>query len=562
MRKAYILVYTLIIVAAVSILSVSLLTNVAAYVRTGAVEVSKNQVHTVSQNVLQLSFAYLKPYMSGIRGITLPWTNQNIATKATWWHSFKDFLFSQSDGDFWRGLFQRVSESKYFDFSTINEFNQDLSTFTLSGSSVVLALSASYQVYGNPYSALLVSRGINGKLEAYSVAIVSIDFLNKYAYFTEKETRPGGDIIYFITRDVIDGPMRSNDYINISGNPRFRSTVEVKGVRGTGNPVYEDPFSPKVLTQQDIDDYNMTRIATNYSADLNALVKSPQDFVNSSEESGINLNLGSIRRGNNTLTAQRLIVEFKSAQGQGNDHFMKVYVEYKEGWQTKTDSLFTIKPRPNQEGYQMVIHGQNAREWLGLQGSGNDETRNVNFNGVLKTNLTMALQNKSNNDKPMYVDGRYTLYSEQNVELYDHVIYEDFRSFFPHQSIDNIVVTDQMAQQLKDATRTDFLNIVAKNSVIVKEKEQNLKLSMSIYAFNDSFKVENYNSGSPTGQLTIFGSLMQYYRGPVGTFSGESILTGYYKNYIYDSKILEGFGSIGTPVKKEEVLILTLRSVY
>ncbi|MGJ8454316.1 hypothetical protein ACSFC1_03325 [Pseudothermotoga sp. U03pept] len=560
MRKAYILVYTLIIVAVASILSVALFTNVAAYVRTNAVELSRNEAYLVSQNILQLSFPYLKPYMSGLRGITLSWRNENIATNATWWNSFKEFLFSQSDGGFWEGFFQRLNENKYFDLSSISEFNQDLRTFTLSGSSVVVPVSASYQVSGNPYSALLVSRGVNGKIEAYSVAVIAIDFLNKYAYFTEREKRPNGETIYFISRDVIDGPMRSNDYINISGSPRFKSSVEVKGVLGTGNPIYEDPFSPKILTQQDIEEYNMNKIATNYSADLNALVKSPQDFINSSEESGINLKLTSIRRGNRTLTAEKLIVEFKSAEGAGNDHFMKVYVEH-NGPDGK-DLLFTMKPRPDGNGYHMIIHGEKSRDWLGLQGSGGDETRNVNFNGVLKSNLTIALQNKSNNDKPMYVDGRYTLFSEQNVEIYDHVIYEDFRDIFPHQSIDNIVVTEQMAQRMKEADRTDFLNIVARKSVIVKEKEQNLKLTMSIYAFEERFFVEDYNSGSPKGQLTIFGSLMQNYRGPVGTFRGESIVTGYYKNYIYDSKILEGFGSIGTPAKREEILILTLRGVY
>lgn len=90
-----------------------------------------------------------------------------------------------------------------------------------------------------------------------------------------------------------------------------------------------------------------------------------------------------------------------------------------------------------------------------------------------------------------------------------------------------------------------------------------MKINASIYAFNESFYVQDYNEGDPKGQLTIFGSLMQNYRGAVGTFSGNNIVTGYYKNYIYDNKILEGISSFGgTPAKRENMLILTLRSVY
>lgn len=178
------------------------------------------------------------------------------------------------------------------------------------------------------------------------------------------------------------------------------------------------------------------------------------------------------------------------------------------------------------------------------------------------SDLTIALKNHSNNDKPMYVDGRYTIYSKEDVEIYDHIVYEDFRDLFPHNRIDDIVVDNNLVDQMKSSTRTDFLNIVADKYVWVKEKQRNLKITASIYAFDQSFQVENYDSGSSVGQLTIFGSLMQYYRGPVGTFSGDVIRTGYYKNYIYDYKILEGMSAIGTPAKREGVVLLAVRGIY
>ncbi|KAF2957710.1 hypothetical protein AS159_08635 [Thermotoga sp. Ku-13t] len=560
MRKGFALVLTIVVLIIASVFAVAVLTNLSAHVKTVNLESTRNFAQLDAQNILQLSVAFIRPKFSGIRGVTLNWVSASVAERVNWWNSFKNWLFSQSDGDFWKNFFQRVDENRYFDVSQIQEFSQILRQYGLNCASVVLPITGSYMVGGNPYSVLVVSKGNRGKVESYALAVLAVDFLNKYAYFTEKEIRPGGGPIYFISREVVDGPLRSNDTIYISGNPTFKSAVEVKDVviqRGTPN----FQMGWYRLTQQDIEDYNMNKIKQNYASDLEVLVTDMRSFLSSSGEMGIKLNLEGkrIKVGNNVRTAQKLIVEFKSAQGQGNDHFMKVYVEYKEGSRIGTDALFTIKPHNDTQ--KIVIHGENARKWLGIEDLQVEE-KTINFNGVLLCDLTIALKNNSNSDKPMYVDGKYTIYSKKDVEIYDHIVYEDFRDLLPHNTIDRIVIDENLVQQMRNATRTDFLNIVANGYVRVMEKQKNLKITASIYSFDESFEVKNYNSGAPAGQLTIFGSLMQNYRGPVGTFSGDTVQTGYYKNYIYDYKILEGFSAIGTPAKREGVVLLAIRGLY
>lgn len=560
MRRGLALVLTIVVLAIASVFAVAVLTNLSAHVKAVSLENTKNFAQLDAQNVLHLSVAFIKPKFSGVRGITLNWESANVADRVSWWNSFKNWLFSQSDGDFWRNFFQRVDENRYFDVAWIQEFGQILSQHGLNGSAIVLPVTGSYMVGGNPYSVLVVCRGNRGKVESYALAVLAVDFLNKYAYFTEKEIRPGGSPIYFISREVIDGPLRSNDAIYISGNPTFKSTVEVKDVVITrGTPNFQMGWYR--LTQQDIEDYNMNKIKQNYASDLEALVTEMRSFLSSPGEMGIKLNLEGkrIRVGNNVRTARKLIVEFKSAQGAGNDHFMKVYVEYEEGSRTGTDALFTIKPHNDTQ--RIVIHGENAKKWLGIEDLQVEE-KTVNFNGVLLCDLTIALRNNSNSDKPMYVDGKYTIYSKKNVEIYDHIVYEDFRGLLPHNTIDRIVIDENLVQQMKNATRTDFLNIVADKYVRVMEKQSNLKITASIYSFDESFEVKDYDSGTRAGQLTIFGSLMQNYRGPVGTFSGDTVRTGYYKNYIYDYMILEGFSAIGTPAKREGVVLLAIRGLY
>lgn len=56
-------------------------------------------------------------------------------------------------------------------------------------------------------------------------------------------------------------------------------------------------------------------------------------------------------------------------------------------------------------------------------------------------------------------------------------------------------------------------------------------------ALGESFSVEDYYDGSPRGTLNLVGGIQQQVRGPVGTFSGGSIRSGFSKNYQYDNRL-------------------------
>ncbi len=66
----------------------------------------------------------------------------------------------------------------------------------------------------------------------------------------------------------------------------------------------------------------------------------------------------------------------------------------------------------------------------------------------------------------------------------------------------------------------------------------NLHIDAAILALKHSFMVDNYNCGATLGTLTINGAIVQNYRGAVGTVdSGGNIYTGYLKNYTYDNRL-------------------------
>jgi hypothetical protein len=62
---------------------------------------------------------------------------------------------------------------------------------------------------------------------------------------------------------------------------------------------------------------------------------------------------------------------------------------------------------------------------------------------------------------------------------------------------------------------------------------KNPVIDAAILSTNHSWIVDNYKCGNLLGTLTVWGSIAQFWRGPVGTSGG----TGYVKNYNYDDRL-------------------------
>jgi hypothetical protein len=62
-------------------------------------------------------------------------------------------------------------------------------------------------------------------------------------------------------------------------------------------------------------------------------------------------------------------------------------------------------------------------------------------------------------------------------------------------------------------------------------------INAMLLSLQHSFIVDQYNCGAALGTLTVNGGIAQNFRGPVGTNSGGSVVTGYAKNYNYDDRL-------------------------
>jgi hypothetical protein len=583
MRSGSLLVTTVVILLIVSVLGTSVFLAFNQYRENVELTAQRLEATYRASNILNLGVACLKKHF-GFLGMEINWSTGSV----TWFDDFRKRVLLQSDGDAWENVFSLLDTEKYYNLSSDIDFSTEASKL---GFSNFEAVAIPFE--NNPFFALLVVRAQVGKAVVYKYAVLSSDFLNKYAYFTEKETRPDGDKIYFITQDIIDGPFRSNDVIHVEGKPLFKGSVEFKDIdidleAGEG-PRYENP-PPKYLTDEDIEKYKMSKIKDYYAREIEKIVKPASEAVNSVEPVGIELPAAKIVEngydGHKFYKKQLepiYIIEFNTPRGNSeNDYLIKVkykemYREYvsndMNNWyfvgetEGKEFNLFHIKPKPNSDLYHLVIQRNEAKKLLEYD---------IYFNGVIKTDSDVYLRNMSEGrGKPMFVDGKYTIVAK-NIYIEDPIIYNDYREVLEtiadlegikgnsDQKIAEVeirpldengdVKTEEYAEMIKNHESDDFLNLVSFNDVVVKEKRKNMKIFASIYAFDGSFYVEGYDRGEPKGELTIFGSLMQYVRGPVETF--------YRKNYIYDWRILKGISVFGTPTIEEESMILSIREVY
>ena len=63
-----------------------------------------------------------------------------------------------------------------------------------------------------------------------------------------------------------------------------------------------------------------------------------------------------------------------------------------------------------------------------------------------------------------------------------------------------------------------------------------VRIDAAVMSLLHSFIVDNYNCGR-SGDLNVNGAIVQRFRGPVGTGSGGSIVTGFVKDYWYDDRL-------------------------
>lgn len=113
-------------------------------------------------------------------------------------------------------------------------------------------------------------------------------------------------------------------------------------------------------------------------------------------------------------------------------------------------------------------------------------------------------------------------------------------------AVDDVVVTGNLTAN--DVNNTDVIGLIAGNYVwiyhpvrctstsssceLLSSTARVKRVDAAILSLRHSILVQNWDRGADLGSLTVYGALAQKFRGPVGTTAN----TGYDKDYIYDTR--------------------------
>lgn len=117
------------------------------------------------------------------------------------------------------------------------------------------------------------------------------------------------------------------------------------------------------------------------------------------------------------------------------------------------------------------------------------------------------------------VDGAITLAAENYIFVVGDITYVDDQD-------DMLGLVGNNAVWVWNPVRNTGANLTSDNRII----------EAAILSVAHTFQVQNYDKGGTQGTLTVMGAIAQKYRGPVGTGNASGVVTGYAKNYVYDTR--------------------------
>lgn len=399
---------------------------------------------------------------------------------------------------------------------------QNASTWTLDNSNAISSYNASYTISATYYSSsqayLINSTGNipysathNASSHSVSAYITFGDF-STYAMFTGSELTTSGGTVWFAGSDVLTGPVHTNGYYSIADNPQFSMGVTSAN---TGDSYYTVSGGTATYTQSGIgtnshNDSYFYNYNSGYSTDYPTAEGGSSAFYFAGGQPSVSLNnTGSSYVQTHVSSGYSFAPGASSSALYGNITLTfgsagTVTVVEPSSVSSSVSSSITTHHSGSSTSYSTSYSTTFTTSFSTTTSTLSGPTTIYTNPGSGNTTLVSGT-----------VNGNVTIGTPQELDITGNLVYNDKSS--------------------------NTLGLLSDNYVYVNTNDNvqaNLEIDASIMAPSYSFGVLNYSSGSFRGTLTLFGGIIEAYRGAVGTFSGTTYLTGYQKNYVYDDKLL------------------------
>lgn len=323
---------------------------------------------------------------------------------------------------------------------------------------------------------------------------------SEFAYFSDRESS-GSSKIWWYAKDTVWGPFHTNDNLNCAYKPAFMGSSTTYGKKMNLYSNNHNKHAP--------------HIAGHYE---NKTIDFPSDGI-----TGLSSMANS---GGKVITGQdQVFIEF-----DGNN----IKYKFKESDPYTTELASTFAPNKTiiAKDAELHIKGKVSGNWsIGASGGGTK--------AVYKT--VRRWQRRRWRNVQVLVDQ----YELGNVYIDDDITYKD-----------NIDFKD------RNDPSNDLLGIIAKNDVLITDNSstKNVNIQAAIFCEDGGFGAENHSSRGKDGQINLMGGVTQKLRGPVGTFSGSNMLSGFNKSYKYDAR-LQRIAPPSFPDTKQFVVVSWLDTV-
>jgi hypothetical protein len=380
--------------------------------------------------------------------------------------------------------------------------------------------------------------------------------------------------ITFISQDTINGPLHTNDALRVSGSPTFNGDTSTSWDGGgganlywgpgtpifanAGDPVYADPLTMppnNIDLKQETDSTfggtgclftGPTAIKLNSDGTMDVISPFSQS-INCSVTMNPNTNLYYTEASSGGFRVTRMsqpdngVIYVQSVPSSSTD---PNYTSGCPAAMTRPRVGNTTSTVAHPLGFPQRFDITPA-SWYGCR------TGDVFLQGTLDGRLTIA----ADNNIVLFGSTTYAggaggddllgLVANNYIEVYHPVRNDGTTSSPPCDGVksDNScnlripgTSTSATTPSLYSGT-TPGTSTMA--TVLTARALRNPSFYGPLLTVQHSFRVQNhsYGLGSTLGSLTVFGAIAQRYRGPVGTFSGGSIVSGYSKAYSYDQRL-------------------------
>ncbi len=308
-------------------------------------------------------------------------------------------------------------------------------------------------------------------------------------------------LINWVTGDTVNGPMYSDDYFYVCGQPRWGSqpsdTIDTQGVEDNNSSGCA-PDTPYVNQPGGTTPGEGTLQSTYTSEPIpqsnDTLEALAEQQVGGVQQGAIYDGFTQIALNGSTYTVTNANVNSGTPTVESMPPDGIIYV-------AQSSASCSTPYNPYTEDYTEYNSGGSD------YGCGTVEVQ-----GNYSSSLTIA------SAQDVIVTGSLTTNTSGTAVL--GLVPQDWARVFHEVMYNGSVSNCQAHSDASDNTTLDL---------------NNPTIDAAILTVTDSFIVDNYNCGGAEGNLNVDGAIAQNYRGTVGTTGGGG--TGYIKNYSYDTRL-------------------------